>query len=283
VPRMPRSPVRLISAVALPLVVALSACGSSSKPAEPAEKLDIRAEEFGENTQITVPKQIEAGVTELQFTNNGKKRHSAQILRYDHPHTPQEALRAGAAWGERGKPLPKWVHLLGGFGAARPAEVRTGIVKLEAGSYVVLDIEAPGGKPVFGTFGVTGESGDAPLPQTTASIKAAEYSFTASELKPGPNKVLFDNTGKQPHHLVAAPLKKGATVADVRRAVKSDKGPPPIDEKSISEAAIVDGGERQIVELDLKSGKYALICFVPDRGGGPPHALKGMISEAVVR
>ena len=46
---------------------------------------------------------------------------------------------------------------------------------------------------------------------------------------------------------------------------------------------MIDGGAKQAVELELKAGKYALVCFVPDRQGGPPHAAKGMISEATVR
>jgi len=30
------------------------------------------------------------------------------------------------------------------------------------------------------------------------------------------------------------------------------------------------------------SGKYAFICFISDRAGGPPHAAMGMINEIVV-
>jgi hypothetical protein len=37
-----------------------------------------------------------------------------------------------------------------------------------------------------------------------------------------------------------------------------------------------------VIDLELKRGKYALVCFVPDRKGGPPHAFKGMISEGFV-
>ena len=37
-----------------------------------------------------------------------------------------------------------------------------------------------------------------------------------------------------------------------------------------------------MVNLDLKKGKYALVCFIPDRQGGPPHVAKGMVSEATV-
>jgi hypothetical protein len=39
---------------------------------------------------------------------------------------------------------------------------------------------------------------------------------------------------------------------------------------------------KQSVELDLKPGRYVLLCFVPDREGGPPHVAKGMISDAEV-
>jgi hypothetical protein len=37
---------------------------------------------------------------------------------------------------------------------------------------------------------------------------------------------------------------------------------------------------RQTFEAEAESGTYALMCFVPDRKGGPPHAFKGMVSEA---
>ena len=265
--------------------VVLGGCGGSKKSpqSKPATKLDIQVEEFGKNTQIAVPKQIEAGVVEVQFSNLGQKEHSAQILRYDEGHTPQQALKVGAQWGEAGKPLPEWVHLVGGFGTADPGESRSSALKLEPGSYAVIDLEAPGGKPVYGTFGVTGKPSKKELPPTDGAIKAAEYSFSAAGLVSGSNRVLFDNTGKEPHHLVAAPIKRGSTIEDVRKAIEDEEGEPPIDEKNALTSAIVDGGSGQVLELDLKPGKYALLCFVPDRKGGPPHAVKGMVSEAVVK
>ena len=36
------------------------------------------------------------------------------------------------------------------------------------------------------------------------------------------------------------------------------------------------------VDLELKKGNYALTCFISDREGGPPHALKGMVAETTV-
>jgi hypothetical protein len=44
----------------------------------------------------------------------------------------------------------------------------------------------------------------------------------------------------------------------------------------------MDGGVKQIVEADLKPGRYVFMCFIADRGGGPPHVAKGMVSEITV-
>jgi hypothetical protein len=45
---------------------------------------------------------------------------------------------------------------------------------------------------------------------------------------------------------------------------------------------VIEGGEGQLVTLDLEPGRYALYCFISDRQGGPPHALKGMVDEVEV-
>ena len=46
---------------------------------------------------------------------------------------------------------------------------------------------------------------------------------------------------------------------------------------------MIDGGSKQITELDLeKPCKYAPLYFVSDRKGGPPHVAQGMIAEITV-
>jgi hypothetical protein len=42
---------------------------------------------------------------------------------------------------------------------------------------------------------------------------------------------------------------------------------------------VIEGGESQLVTADLEPGRYALLCFISDRQGGPPHAVKGMVDE----
>jgi hypothetical protein len=33
--------------------------------------------------------------------------------------------------------------------------------------------------------------------------------------------------------------------------------------------AVLDGGTTQVTDLRLNKGKYALVCFIQDRKGGP--------------
>lgn len=81
----------------------------------------------------------------------------------------------------------------------------------------------------------------------------------------------------------AAPIKPGKTIEDVREYAKTEKGEDPTEKDGTFETAILDGGVAQVVDLDFKRpGKYVLLCYVPDREGGPPHLVKGMISEGVV-
>ena len=126
-----------------------------------------------------------------------------------------------------------------------------------------------------------GAGGAAP-PAAEGTIVATEYAFESEGLKAGTNTVLFDNAGQEPHLVVAVGLKEGRTLAEARRFFRTEKGEPPIDEGRSFSTAVVEGGVKQSVELELDAGRYVLICFVPDRKGGPPHVAKGMISEATV-
>jgi hypothetical protein len=169
---------------------------------------------------------------------------------------------------------------VGGVGTTPEGEARSATQLLEPGNYFVVDVDSNTGA----SLKVTGEAGDGELPSAPATIKATEYAFVAEGLKAGNNTFLFDNIGKEPHHLAAVQMKPGATIADVRKFVEDEKGEPPIEEEGGFATTILDGGTRQVnADVDLKKGKYALLCFIPDRAGGLPHVTKGMVSEAVVR
>jgi hypothetical protein len=136
------------------------------------------------------------------------------------------------------------------------------------------------------TIEVTGEASTTKLPRGDATVTTREYAFATRGLKAGPNRIAFRNAGKEPHHVLAFPYGKSATSDQVRTFFTEESessGPPPVDFAGATRTAALEAGEEQIAELDLRRGKYALICFVTDRAGGPPHLVKGMIGEAVVR
>lgn len=275
---------RLCTALAvLAAPVALTACGDDEEEggggqAGEAQTVAFTLSGSGENLKMTAPKSAEGGVVRVEFRNEARGRHGLQLGYVDEGRTPQDGLRAAAAWGEEGKELPAWVHLQGGVGSIASGQSQSVTQELPAGRYFAVDIDSN----ATAFFRVSGGEGGEP-PSAPATVEASEYKFTASGLEPGRGEILLDNVGKEPHFMLAAPIKQGKTIEDVRKFVRNERGEEPISEEGSFDTAIVDGGVKQVVEGEFRSGTtYALICFVPDRKGGPPHAVKGMISEATV-
>ena len=278
---------------ALALVTAslvLGACGNDDEAEQAAatpNTLAIAANEAGNQSRLSVPRSVPAGLVSVELTNTGKVFHEAQLIRLDPGHTPDEALRVIAA---EGAPSPAWIHAAGGTGPAPPHASTSATQRLRPGNYMVYDApflnEGQGVKFGVATFKVEGRAEKGELPKSTANVQAYEYGFRASGLKAGANTVKFTNAGSEPHHVIAVPYRPGATLAEVREAFKREQGgaEPPLDFENPSSTARIDGGTEQVTELNLeRPGKYALLCFVSDRKGGPPHVAHGMIAEITAR
>ena len=298
---MPFPPFRTLLCVlaVLALCVPIAACGgdddegsggsgSTEQAAAEPKPLEFEVTGDAKKAKLNVPKTAEAGLLEVTLKNSvDKGAHSAQLVKIEGDESTEEVLKAGDAWGDKGKPLPDYITFAGGVGNVEPGETGTIVDVFRPGRYVVIDFGDEGSQEVTAELELTGDGGGE-LPAEDAKVSAREYAFQASGLKTGKTRVTFENAGKEPHHLVAAPLAAGKTREDVVKALSDESGgdeagPPPFDEKEAVEAPIISGGDEQVVELDLsKSGDWALMCFIPDRAGGPPHAVKGMISVAKV-
>lgn len=278
---------RLLAAALAAAALTISACGGDddsgggSAGSEQPTPFAVTFEEAGKKTTLSAPESVEAGTVELQVTNNGEQPHNLQLARMDEGHEPEEVLTVGEAWVSGKEPLPEWAHLAGGIGSVKGGESGTATVQLEPGSYVALDTNAPG-KPPYGAFEVTGEAGGE-LPSGEGTIEMKDYSFEASGLKAGENQVTLDNTGRQPHVAEAIGIKGDATLDEVKKFFETEKGEPPIDESKSFGTAIIEGGDSLVQDMDLAAGRYVLICYVPDREGGPPHLARGMVSEVEVK
>lgn len=247
--------------------------GGRTKPA----RLTITVDDVGRNRfRYRAPRTVRGGLVEIRLRNMGEVPRKAQLWRIDGDHTIEEALRVR-------HPQPAWLKTAGGVGHTEPGETSSTLQALPAGRYFVAWILSTPGE--VATFTVTGPRDVPDPPRAPARVEALDFSFRVSGLKAGRNSVDFDNTGSQQHHAYFTPMRAGVDIQDVRRFFgrRTSVGPPPVDAEVVRETAVIEGGDRQVTELDLPAGRYALICFVRGAGGGPQHIELGMINEVAVR
>lgn len=281
-----------MSVVALCVALTLSACGgkdddtSGQAPAGP-QKITVAAKEANATTFsfAGAPESLKAGAVEITFRNLGKQPHEFVLLRTEDEAESKDFLRKIDS--APGSPIPASLTDGAGVGTIGPgaSAVTTNLVKEGTWMYVCVLTDEKTKKShidlgMYGTLNVTGTS-TAKLPSTAASINASEYTFKADGLKAGANAITFKNGGKEFHHVNLFPLLPGKKFADVQASFseQAPPGPPPVDFTKASSTAVLAGGASQVVNFNLAAGKYAMICFISDRAGGPPHFTKGMMVE----
>ncbi len=255
---------------------------ASSKPAP----LAITVRPVGaKGAEYAVPATVKGGVVTITVSNTSKLPREAQLIRVDGDQTADDVERAVEA---EGAPTPSWLHASGGVTAVKPNGTAKATVKLNPGTHYLIDTSDPDfeGTPAkIASFTVTAGDSQAKLPSVAAQITASEYDFEAANLQAGTNQVRFQNTGTEVHHAILFPLLGDATIADAEKFFKTEgkpSGPPPLDFENGASMTALDGGTDQVADLTLKSGRYAAVCFITDRAGGPPHFVKGQIAELSV-
>jgi hypothetical protein len=271
-------------------VLALAACGGSSKSSKPT-KAAITISPAGKSAKYAVPKSIKGGLVELTVTNQDKKTpHSAQLVLVEGNHTIQDAVKTVSSNSSK---TPNWVRGEGGLGSIAPGASVSGTVNLPAGKYLLGDFAGPSsGPPAYTTLTVTkGKEGSLPSTPTTVDAATAgkdkfEWKLSGDALKAGKNTVTFKSGGKDSIHLVAAfRLTKDVPKAEIIKGLKSN-GPPPkfVDQSSFYSTAVLDGGRSQTTPLDItKPGKWVLFCPLTDRDGGKPHFEEGLLKTVDVK
>ncbi len=266
---------------ALALVpTALVACGDDDS----AQKLTFTLSADGKGSKVALPTEAETGLAEITLENNGKRGGDLQLIRVEGNHSPKEVIQ-GLSKAMEGQPFPDWFFAGGGTGITPPGKSSTVEQVLQPGTYYAFDTAGtqgpPDAKSLLG-LEVTGEESDEEVGEADATVSAVDYGFEAEELPSGKTEIAFENTGAQPHHLLASRLTGDSTAEDAEQFFKTEKGKPPLEDKGTQATAVLEGGESQLVTLNLKSGRYVLYCFISDRAGGPPHVVKGMVDEVEV-
>ena len=242
-----------------------------------SSRLTITVEDTrGGMPRFSAPRTVRGGLVEIRLRNEGAGPRKAQLWSIDGDHTVKEALRVG-------RRLPDWLRTAGGVSLTEPGATSTTLQALPAGRYYVGATKGEPGR--VAEFEVTGPRTAPEPPRAPARVETLDFSFRISGLKAGRNSVDFDNTGREQHHAYFTPMRAGSDLADVRRffGSRTSSGPPPVDSEVVRETVIIEGGDRQVTQLDFAPGRYAVICFVRGRQGGPPHIELGMINEVTVR
>ena len=270
---------------AAPLLLGAAACGDDDEESggetAQAQTLSVAVDAAGKLSGV---KSVKGGLVTVNFRNGSKNPYDLQLIRVDGDRPVAAVLRVINSEGPT--PIPTWLHGAGGVGTTKPGKTATSTQVLPPGTYYVVaqaDMEEDSA-PVTATMKVEGGESTGELPPTDATVTATEYKFAATGLKAGRNQIRFANDGKELHHVIAFQLAPGKNVADLKRFFQTEKGRPPIVEGSETGTAVIDGKTEQVTDLELaKPGNWALVCFISDRKGGPPHAAKGMITPVTVR
>ncbi len=261
----------------------LAGCGGDEDPTPVAVVLTQAA--GGGDLTLSGPDTVKSGAVEIRFQNQAQGPADAALIGVQGTHTGDEVLEV---LSNQGGPIPPWIKFNGGTGTTPPGQTATATVELDEGSYYLQSaVESEDdGPPTTASkaLRVSGKGGGS-VPKGDVTITATDYAFDVGTLKAGANEIRFENKGKQVHHLQAFPINPGRSIGDVRTAFEAEgetEGPPPVDFAGNVGTAAVDQDQALVTTINLNAGKYAFVCFISDREGGPSHYTKGMLQEVTV-
>jgi len=259
----------LLSLAALPLALGFRA------PVAPI--VTVTAHDYS----LELPDTLPAGAVTLRLVNLGKEFHHVWIARLEAGHTVDDVLKTLAAR----KSMPSWLKDAGGPNAPRPeGGEATATVTLQPGSYIVAClIPSKDGVPhlmkgMVRQLTVVETTRPARTPEADAIMTLRDYTFFLSRpLSAGKHVLEVRNEGTQWHEFELVQLAPGKTPQDVIDFIERGIGTPPgLPLGGVSPLA---AGRTSYMHVDLEPGRYALICFLPDRKDGRAHFQHGMTQE----
>jgi plastocyanin len=284
---MRRGKAVIVAALAIALVA--SACGVEGSP-----HLTIVARDYAFGN---VPPVITGGPTSVTFRNEGQATHELAFLRIG--NTPLEKFKKEFPAVFQGGPIPPYITAVAGAFEAEPGKSIDKTFTLAPGRYLLMcalqdkpgaqddEMEDPNAPPHF-NLGMTkwvdveGESAELSAPDGT--ITAKDYTFEVPQLKGGENRLVFRNAGPKQFHFgdlqvyPAGTTEQQATDAFKTLIMGEENAPPPPGvplPEEVSFSGIFSAGLGTTWDVRLESGRtYLLACFIQDREGGPPHAIK---------
>lgn len=268
------------------LLAAALAVGLTVMPVQPAS-----AENAGAGPVIFTahdygfkgPDRIPAGMTAVRVVNQGKEPHHVQLVRLAQGKTAEDFA---AAMKEDPAHPPAWATFVGGPNAVLPGSQAEAIMRLDAGSYLLLCL-IPNDKGVpHMALGMQKSVAVTPVksalfaePKADVTITQSDFSFAISQpITAGHHMVQVTNKGAQPHEVVVVKLAPGATAKDWAASFEPGaSGPHP--GSPVGGIVGIEKGSRGYFTGDFEPGRYGLLCFFEDPQTGAPHFTKGMMLD----
>ena len=273
------------------LIVAslLAACGASTftsspstpttQPAATVPHVTIKATDFS----FAIPDTLPTGLVDIMLTNQGTQPHQAQLARLNNGVTQAQVLAAFTKGPSAFLPL---LSLYGGANVVDPGQSQEVILTLAQGQYVMLCfVSGPDHIPhllkgMYKFFTVTGpfNANQVSQPQVNRQVMLRDFSIVLpTSIPAGPLILQVTNQGSQPHEMDLLKLMPGKTMKDALAFLQKPAGPAPFEDAGGMGA--LNPGMSGWVKLNLTSGNYVALCFVPDRTTGTPHFALGMITS----
>lgn len=271
--------------------------GTTAGTAAPAglSTLKITAAEAGDAYTFDIPKGIKTGWSKIELDNQGVLPHQVNIGRLQDGVTAEqvEGILKSEAPTNVAALVQTWV---GGPNGVPAGEKGSGIVDFaEPGNYIALcflssppDMKEHVTHGMYEMFEVTeGATSSAPEIEVAGEIELKDFTWLLPDDFTGKGTYKLVDTADQPHELAIYALADGATVEDVKAVLggQAPAGPPPFTDAGGFGA--ISKGNDAYVDLDLKPGKYVLICFLPDAPPPErdlqPHFTHGMITEVTIK
>ena len=114
------------------------------------------------------------------------------------------------------------------------------------------------------------------------ALRGEEYAFVNIPRKQvaGEAGFRFRNRGREPHEMVVVGLNDGS--GSIQEVLRLPEQEAMAKLKVMGRSFAEPGQEGPKVTAQLKAGRYALMCFLPTAGSGPPHFTRGMVREFTV-